>query len=130
NELKAVGYRKNLPIDAPNAFEDLELPAPQLRPRDLLVRVSAVSVNPVDTKVRKNGAPPPGEARVLGWDAVGTIEAMGPSVEEFSVGDRVWYAGSIDRPGSNSELHAVDSRIVSKAPSSLPDAQTAALPLT
>ena len=128
--MKAVGYRHNLPIDDPRALEDLELPAPQPGPRDLLVRVKAVSVNPVDTKVRRNTAPPAGQAKVLGWDAVGIVEAVGPQAQGFAVGDRVWYAGSITRPGANSELHAVDARIVSKAPASVADAQAAALPLT
>jgi zinc-binding alcohol dehydrogenase family protein len=128
--MKAVGYRKNLPIEAPNALEDLELAVPQTRAHDLLVRVKAVSVNPVDTKVRKGSPPPTGQARVLGWDAVGIVEAVGAEAQGFVIGDRVWYAGAIDRPGANSELHAIDARIVSKAPSSLPDAQAAALPLT
>jgi zinc-binding alcohol dehydrogenase family protein len=128
--LKAIGYRKNLPIEAPNALEDLELPVPRITPHDLLVRVKAVSVNPVDTKVRKGSPPPAGQARVLGWDAVGIVEAVGAETQGFTIGDRVWYAGAIDRPGSNSELHAVDARIVSEAPTSLADAQAAALPLT
>ncbi len=99
-------------------------------PRDLLVRVSAISVNPVDTKVRRNAAPDAGQAKVLGWDAVGTVEAVGAQVEGFAVGDRVYYAGSITRPGANAELHVVDERIVARAPTSLDDAQAAALPLT
>jgi len=128
--MKAVGYRQNLPIDHPQALEDLDLPAPAPGPRDLLVRVKAVSVNPVDTKVRRNAAPAPGQARVLGWDAVGTVEAVGGQVTGFRPGDRVWYAGAINRPGANSALHAVDERIVARAPASLSDAQAAALPLT
>ncbi|RYG12376.1 MAG: zinc-binding alcohol dehydrogenase family protein, partial [Burkholderiales bacterium] len=121
--MKAVGYHRNLPIDAPGALEDLDLPAPEAGPRDLLVRVKAVSVNPVDTKVRAYTPPPAGEAKVLGWDAVGIVEVVGPEATGFAVGDRVWYAGSIRRPGANSELHAVDARIVSKAPTTLDDAQ-------
>jgi zinc-binding alcohol dehydrogenase family protein len=128
--MKAVAYQKNLPIDAPKALEDVELPAPVPGARDLLVRVHAVSVNPVDTKVRAASAPAEGERKVLGWDAVGVVEAVGAQATGFAVGDRVWYAGSIKRPGANSELHAVDARIVSKAPHSLSDAQAAALPLT
>jgi zinc-binding alcohol dehydrogenase family protein len=89
-----------------------------------------VSVNPVDTKVRKNAAPEAGQAKVLGWDAVGTVEAIGSGVQNFKVGDRVYYAGSIIRPGANAELHAVDERIAALAPKSLDDAQAAALPLT
>jgi zinc-binding alcohol dehydrogenase family protein len=128
--MKAIGYRRNLPVDQPDALEDLDLPAPQPGPRDLLVRVKAVSVNPVDTKVRKNSAPPEGEVKVLGWDAVGIVEGLGAEVAGFQVGDRVFYAGSITRPGANSELHVVDERIAAPAPSSLDDSQAAALPLT
>src|SRR5439155_16450924 len=108
--MKAVGYHKNLPINAREALEDLELPAPVPGVRDLLVRVHAVSVNPVDTKVRAGSAPAAGEVKVLGWDAIGVVEAVGAQASGFAVGDRVWYAGSIKRPGANSELHAVDAR--------------------
>ena len=128
--MKAIGYHHNLPADRADALEDLELPAPQPLARDLLVRVKAVSVNPVDTKVRRNTAPPAGQAKVLGWDAVGVVEAIGAEVTGFAVGDRVYYAGSITRAGANSELHVVDERIVARAPASLDDAQAAALPLT
>ena len=128
--MKAVGYRQSLSIDHPAALEDLELTAPTPGARDLLVRVKAISVNPVDTKVRRNTAPEAGQAKVLGWDAVGTVEAVGPAVTRFRPGDRVYYAGSIIRPGANSEPHAVDERIAALAPASLGDAQAAALPLT
>ncbi|WP_295955607.1 zinc-binding alcohol dehydrogenase family protein [Rhodoferax sp.] len=128
--MKAIGYHTNLPVDHPEAMLDLELPAPVPGARDLLVRVKAISVNPVDTKVRKNSAPAAGQAKVLGWDAVGTVEAIGSDVANFTVGDRVYYAGSIIRPGANSELHAVDERIVARAPTTLSDEQAAALPLT
>lgn len=128
--MKAVGYYQPLPIDNPESLQDIELPAPVAGARDLLVRVKAVSVNPVDTKVRKNAAPEAGQAKVLGWDAVGTVEAIGSGVKNFKVGDRVYYAGSIIRPGANAELHAVDERIAAIAPRSLDDAQAAALPLT
>jgi zinc-binding alcohol dehydrogenase family protein len=128
--MKAIGFYKPLPIDDASSLQDIELPAPVPGSRDLLVRVKAISVNPVDTKVRKSAVPPQGEARVLGWDAVGTVEALGAEAGMFKVGDRVYYAGSITRPGTNSELHAVDERIVAIAPSSLDDIQAAALPLT
>ena len=128
--MKAIGHHHNLPVDQPRALEDLDLPAPLPGPRDLLVRVNAVSVNPVDTKVRKNTAPPAGQAKVLGWDAVGVVEGVGADVTGFQAGDRVFYAGSITRPGANSALHVVDERIVAKAPTSLDDGQAAALPLT
>lgn len=128
--MKAIAYRHSLPIDNNASLEDVELPVPALEARDLLVRVNAISVNPVDTKLRAGSAPAEGQLKVLGWDAVGVVEAVGPGVIHFSVGDRVYYAGAINRPGANSELHAVDERIVAKAPASLDDAQAAALPLT
>ena len=98
--------------------------------RDLLVEVRAVSVNPVDTKVRAKSAPPAGGWKVLGWDAAGVVRAVGPEVTLFKPGDRVWYAGDISRQGTNSELHLVDERIVGRMPGSLDFAQAAALPLT
>ncbi|CAN7221452.1 zinc-binding alcohol dehydrogenase family protein [Variovorax paradoxus] len=128
--MKAIGYYQPLPIDNPESLQDIELPAPVAGPRDLLVRVKAISVNPVDTKVRRNMAPEAGQPKVLGWDAAGTVEAVGAGVKNFKVGDRVYYAGSIVRPGANAELHAVDERIAALAPTSLDDAQAAALPLT
>ncbi|RTL43007.1 MAG: zinc-binding alcohol dehydrogenase family protein [Burkholderiales bacterium] len=128
--MKAVGYRQSLPLTHAEALLDLDLPVPTPGARDLLVRVSAVSVNPVDTKVRRSRTPQPGQAEVLGWDAVGTVEALGADVTGFSVGDRVYYAGAINRPGSNAELHLVDHRIAARAPASLSDADAAALPLT
>lgn len=128
--MKAVGYRQSLPIDDPDALLDLELPAPSPAGRELLVEVKAIAVNPVDTKVRRGVAPPDGEAKVLGWDVVGTVRAAGPDARLFKPGDRVWYAGAIDRPGANAELHVVDERIVALAPRTLGDAEAAALPLT
>lgn len=128
--MKAVGYHQSLPIDHPDSLQDITLPDPTPGPRDLLVRVHAVSVNPVDTKIRMRKAPAAGQAGVLGWDAVGIVEATGSEVAGFAKGDRVYYAGAIDRPGSNSELHLVDARIAAKAPASLSDAEAAALPLT
>ena len=128
--MKAIGYRQNLPVDQPGALEDLELPVPQPGPRDLLVRVKAISVNPVDTKVRRNRPATADAPQVLGWDAVGIVEEIGADVAGFQPGDRVFYAGSITRPGANSELHVVDERIVARAPESLNDGQAAALPLT
>jgi zinc-binding alcohol dehydrogenase family protein len=128
--MKAIGYHHSLPIDNPAALQDMTLPNPEPGPRDLLVRVKAISVNPVDVKVRASAAPPVGQAKVLGWDAVGTVEATGANVTLFKTGDRVYYAGDITRPGTNSELHAVDERIAAIAPASLSDAQAAALPLT
>lgn len=128
--MRAVAHVQNLPIDHPEALIDLDLPVPEPLPHDLLVAVKAISVNPVDTKVRRNMAPPDGQPRVLGWDAVGVVEAVGSAVTRFRVGDRVWYAGSLLRAGSNAERQLVDERIVGRAPTSLSDAEAAALPLT
>ena len=128
--MKAVGYYHPLPISDDQALVELELPTPTLRPHDLLVRVHAVSVNPVDVKQRAAAAPPAGAARVLGFDAAGVVEAVGPQVSLFRPGDAVFYAGAIDRPGSNAELQAVDERIVGPKPVTLSFAQAAALPLT
>ena len=128
--MKAVGYLQSLPIDHPESLVDLDLPAPAPGPLDLLVRVAAVSVNPVDTKVRLGRAPQSAQPEVLGWDAVGSVEALGRDVTGFAIGDRVYYAGAINRPGSNAELHLVDHRIAGLAPQSLSDAEAAALPLT
>ena len=128
--MKAVGYRQSLPIGQSESLVDLDLPEPALEDRDLLVAVHAVSVNPVDTKVRMRAQPAAGQAKVLGWDAAGTVQAVGASAKLFKPGDRVWYAGSIARPGTNSELHVVDERIVGPMPASLSFPQAAALPLT
>lgn len=129
--MKAVGYQKPQAISEADSLIDITLPDPVATGRDLLVEVKAVSVNPVDTKVRKSSAPAEGEThKVLGWDASGIVKAVGPEVTLFQPGDRVWYAGSIARPGTNSELHRVDERIVGHMPKSLNFAQAAALPLT
>ncbi|MFP5393150.1 MAG: zinc-binding alcohol dehydrogenase family protein, partial [Gammaproteobacteria bacterium] len=108
-------------------LQDVELPRPEPRPHDLIVKVEAISVNPVDTKVRKGTD---ASGRVLGWDVAGTVEAVGSAVSLFKPGDAVWYAGSLVRPGANSEYHAVDERIVGRKPASLGVEQAAALPLT
>ncbi len=128
--MKAVGYRKSLPVTDESALIDVELPMPAPGPRDLLVAVKAVSVNPVDTKVRRRAAPPEGEVKVLGWDAAGVVEAVGAEVSLFKPGDAVFYAGSIARSGTNAELHLVAERIVGAKPKSLSVTQAAALPLT
>jgi zinc-binding alcohol dehydrogenase family protein len=128
--MKAVAYRESLPISALEALIDIILPDPVPTGRDLLVEVRAVSVNPVDTKIRRNVAPSAGEAKVLGWDAAGVVRAVGDEVKLFKPGDRVMYAGSLLRPGTNSELHLVDERIVGPVPASLGFEEAAALPLT
>jgi len=128
--MKAIGYQDNLPIDDAQALVDITLPEPVAQGHDLLVEVHAVSVNPVDTKIRKSAKPENGEWKVLGWDATGIVKAVGPDVTLFQPGDRVWYAGSIARAGSNSELQLVDERIVGHMPESLDFGPAAALPLT
>jgi NADPH2:quinone reductase len=127
--MRAVAFKKSLPIADPDALVDVELPRPEPGGRDLLVKVEAVSVNPVDTKVRRGGDPA-GGLRVLGWDAAGTVEAAGAEATLFKRGDAVFYAGSLARPGANSEYHLVDERIVGRKPSTLGFAEAAALPLT
>lgn len=129
--MKAVGYRKSLPLSEAESLIDITLNKPRPGPRDLCVAVKAVSVNPVDTKVRMRAAPGAGEPdMVLGYDAAGVVEAIGPDATLFKVGDEVFYAGSVVRPGTNSEFHLVDERIVGHKPKSLSFAQAAALPLT
>ena len=128
-EMRAIGYRHSRPVDDPESLVEVRLPVPVLRPRDALVRVEAVSVNPVDTKIRR-GVDPGGELRVLGYDAAGTVEAVGEEVSRFAAGDEVFYCGAINRPGANAELHAVDERLIARKPTSLSFAQAAALPLT
>lgn len=128
--MKAIGFHRPGPIDAADSLVALDLPTPELRPHDLLVKVEAVSVNPVDGKVRTSATPPDGTARVLGFDAAGVVTAVGPAVTRFKTGDAVFYAGAIDRPGSNAEFQAVDERIVGPKPESLSFAEAAALPLT
>lgn len=128
--MKAIAYYHSLPITDPAALQDIELPAPQPGPRDLLVQVHAISVNPVDTKVRQNVQPEAGAAKVLGWDVAGVVKAVGSDVSLFQPGDKVFYAGSIARAGGNSELHVVDERIVGHMPKTLGFAEAAALPLT
>lgn len=128
--MKAVAYRHAGPIDRPDALIDIDLPTPAPTGRDLLVEVAAVSVNPVDTKVRASAAPTAGGVKVLGWDAVGRVVAGGDQVTGFKTGDEVWYAGSIARPGANSQFHLVDERLVGHKPKSLSNPDAAALPLT
>ncbi|WP_034916927.1 zinc-binding alcohol dehydrogenase family protein [Erwinia sp. 9145] len=128
--MKAVGFYQNHPVDHADALVDVEIATPELRDYDLLVEVMAVSVNPVDTKVRRGGTIPDGQPRIPGWDAAGIVRAVGPHATRFRPGDKVWYAGDITRPGSNMELHAVDERIVGPMPTSLDFAEAASLPLT
>jgi zinc-binding alcohol dehydrogenase family protein len=128
--MKAVGYKKSLPIEDQDALIDFETAKPEPGGRDIRVAVKAISANPVDYKVRKRAAPPEGETKILGYDAAGVVDAVGPDVTLFKPGDEVFYAGSILRQGTNSEFHLVDERIVGNKPKSLSFAQAAALPLT
>ncbi len=128
--MRAVGFRESLPIAAESSLVDLDLPRPEPQGRDLLVGIKAVSVNPVDVKVRLNAPPEPGAVKVLGWDAAGVVVAAGPEATLFGPGDAVFYAGAIDRSGTNAEFHLVDERIVGPKPASLDFPEAAALPLT
>src|SRR5256714_1560481 len=128
--MKAVGYRKSLPIEAADSLIDFETAKPEPKGRDIRVAVKAISANPVDYKVRKRAAPPEGETKILGYDAAGIVDSVGADVTLFKPGDEVFYAGSILRQGTNAEFHLVDERIVGKKPKSLSFAQAAALPLT
>ncbi len=128
--MKAIAFFKNLPADHPEALQDVTLPDPVPGDHDLLVEVRAISVNPVDVKIRANRKPKDGQPEVIGWDAAGIVRAVGAKTSLFKPGDRVWYAGALNRPGANSELHVVDERIVGRMPASLDYAQAAALPLT
>ena len=133
--MKAVGYRAHLPVADAQSLLDLDLPVPEPGPRDLRVAVRAVSVNPVDTKLRLGalrlgGPSADGQAHVLGFDAAGVVEAVGAEASLFRPGDEVFYAGSIARPGTNAALHLVDERIVGRKPRTLDFAGAAALPLT
>lgn len=128
--MKAVAYQKAGPITSSEALVDVELETPVAEGHDLLVRVQAVSVNPVDTKIRKNVSADNNQWKTLGWDAVGVVEAIGDKVSQFKVGDVVWYAGALNRQGSNSELQLVDEHIVGHKPKTLEPREAAALPLT
>ena len=130
NNMKAVGLIKYLPIEDEESLIDVSIEQPKACGRDLLVAVKAISVNPVDTKVRAPNEQVETQPRILGWDAAGEVIEIGEDVEHYKVGDRVFYAGDITRPGSNSELQLVDERIVGHAPQQLDYAETAAFPLT
>src|ERR1700723_47280 len=128
--MKAVGYQKSLSIEDKDALFDFETAKPEPTGRDIRVAVKAISANPVDYKVRKRAAPPAGETKILGYDAAGVVDAVGPDVTLFKAGDEVFYAGSIQRQGTNAEFHLVDERIVGRKPKTVSFAQAAALPLT
>jgi NADPH:quinone reductase len=133
--MKAIAFTRPLPVEAQDSLVELDLPRPEFGTRDLLVNVRAVSVNPVDTKVRgarhqgsvSHGS---GKPRVLGWDAAGVVVGKGAAVSGFAVGDEVYYAGELERAGSNGEYQAVDERLVGRKPKAIGFAEAAALPLT
>lgn len=127
--MKAVGYQKSLPADHPDALLDIDLEQPQPSGRDICVAVKAIAVNPVDTKIRQRAEPDNGY-KVIGWDAAGIVSAVGDEVTEYQIGDEVWYAGALTRPGCNAEYQLVDERIVGRKPKTLSFAEAAALPLT
>lgn len=128
--MKAIGYLKSLPITDAESLVDIELEQPIASGRDLLVKVKAIAVNPVDYKIRQNVAAEGDSHKVIGWDAVGEVVAVGEEVTLFQPGDAVYYAGDLTRPGSNAEFQLVDERIVGRKPTSLSDSEAAALPLT
>jgi zinc-binding alcohol dehydrogenase family protein len=128
--MKAIGYTESLAISEPLSLVDIELPQPTASGHDLLVRIESIAVNPVDCKIRQNVAPQDNEYKVIGWDAVGEVVAIGELVNHFKPGDRVFYAGDLNRQGSNAEYQLVDERIVGNKPKSLSNIEAAALPLT
>ncbi len=130
--MKAIGYKQAGPITAPDALIEFDADKPELGPRDLLVEVRGISVNPVDVKVRTipELGPEKGQTKIIGYDAAGIVREVGSDVSTFNIGDEVYYAGDLTRPGTNSELHAVDERIVGKKPKSLGFAEAAGFPLT
>lgn len=128
--MKAVGYSKSLPINEAESLIDIELQQPIASGHDLLVKVKAIAVNPVDYKIRQNVAPAEGANKVIGWDAAGEVVASGETATQFKPGDMVYYAGDLNRQGCNAEFQLVDERLVGMKPKSLSDAEAAALPLT
>jgi NADPH2:quinone reductase len=130
--MKAVGFKTSLPISAANSFIDFETEKPTPQGRELLVKINAIAVNPVDYKIRQNAAKDTelAEPKIIGWDACGVVETVGNEVSLFKVGDEVYYAGDITKPGSNAEYQVIDERIVGKKPKSLSIEAAAAMPLT
>ena len=125
--MKAVGY---LHAGSAEQLQDIEVDIPSPQNREVLVAIKAISVNPVDCKIRTRVSPEHGQSKILGWDAAGEVVAVGPDVENFKVGDQVWYAGDLTKAGSNAEFHVVDERIISLKPHNLSFAEAAAIPLT
>ncbi len=130
--MKAIGFKTSLPITASESFIEFDTPVPVPTARELLVKIQAVSVNPVDFKIRQNAAKDKvlDTPKIIGWDAVGIVEAIGPAVSLFKVGDAVYYAGDITQAGSNAEYQVIDERIVGKKPQTISIEAAAAMPLT
>ena len=128
--MKAVGLYKYLPIDLPDSLVDVEIDKPTPKGRELLVKVNAIAVNPVDTKMRAPQDKVEDQPRILGWDVAGVVDSAGPDAKLFKAGDEVFYAGSFTKPGCNSEFHIVDEQIVGTKPKSVDFAKAAAMPLT
>ncbi len=128
--MKAIGFYQFLPVENPESLIEVDVPEPEPGARDLLVRVKAISVNPVDVKVRSRLETVEKEPKIIGWDAAGVVESIGSEVSLFKAGDEVYYAGDITRPGCNSQYHLVDERIVGRKPTSLSFEEAAAMPLT
>ena len=128
--MKAIGYTTSLPIVDEKSLVDIDLPKPVASGQDILVKISAIAVNPVDYKIRQNVPATDRTYKVIGWDAVGEVAAVGNKISQFKLGDKVYYAGDLNRQGSNAEYQLVDERIVGFKPNSLSDADAAALPLT
>ena len=130
--MKAIGFKQSLPIKEANSFIAFETEKPTPTGFDLLVKISAISVNPVDFKIRESAAKDVilDTPKIIGWDAVGVVEAVGEKTSKFKVGDEVYYAGDITRSGSNAEFQLIDERIVGFKPKSLTIAESAAMPLT
>lgn len=128
--MKAIGLTQYLPVENSKSLQDIELSKPEANDHDLLVKVNAISVNPVDTKIRAPKDQVEASPRILGWDAAGEVVSVGQQVVHFSVGDQVYYAGDITRSGSNCEFQLVDERIVGRKPALLSFTEAAALPLT
>jgi NADPH2:quinone reductase len=128
--MKAIGTNRHLPVTDPECLVWFEAPEPVVGPRDLLVKIEAIAVNPVDTKIRKSlGAGPLPELRILGWDAAGTVVSVGSEVSGFQPGDEVFYAGDVTRPGCNAPLQSVDERLVAHKPLSIGFSEAASWPL-
>ena len=127
--MHAIAAFEALPVEDHRSLVDVELPMPDHGPDDVLIRVEAVSVNPVDVKMRAAGGSAD-DPRVLGFDGAGVVEAIGDQVDELEPGDHVWWAGERGRAGANADYQLVDHRIVSRMPRGWSFADAAALPLT